>query len=421
VVRRFLAYWLLIVASYCALPVAMAGTDTITVNDTDIDIKINKAPGGTVAIWLPSEAGPQPADDQLAASLAQLGIEMWQVDLLEANFLPVLASSLEKLPVEDVGALVDYAANTTGKKVLWITSGRGAIAVLRGLHAWQLNGGDSSKLAGVIMFSPKLFVETPDPGHRGELMPVVSATNLPLYIIQPDQSPWYWKLQQTIPALEAGGSDVYVRVLHKARDRYFFRPGASAWEKQWASHTPRLILQAIRELESLPVVARRVKPLDEPSPAAEEGKKDHSLSHYTANADPPPLVLTDMNDSKVDLKDYRSKVVLINFWASWCPPCVHEMPSMQRLKQKMQGKPFVILAVNMAEDKATVEKFLSTKVKVEFPVLLDLDGKALRDWKVYAFPTSFVVDKNGLIRYGLFGSIDWDAPQVVDKLTALIN
>jgi len=397
----------------------LAGQDAITVNDTDISIQVKKAQGNVVAIWLPSEAGPQPVDDQLAVDLAQLGIEVWRVDLLEAHFLPVLESSMDKLPAEDIVALVNHAIKGTGKKILWITGGRGAIAVLRGLHAWQLNGGDSSKIVGAVLFSPKLFVETPDPGKSGELMPIVSATNLPIYFIQPQQSPWYWKLNQMTSALERGGSDVFIRILPKVRDRYLFRADTTEREKQFASHTPRLILQALHQLESLRVVARKVEPLDKPAPDVEDGKKDHALSAYTADAKPPTLKLTDMHGTVTDLKSFRNKVVLINFWASWCPPCVHEMPSMQRLKEKMHGKPFVILAVNMAEDKATVQEFLSTKVKVDFPVLFDFDGQALQAWKVYAFPTSFVVGKNGLIHYALFGSIEWDEPQIVEKLVAL--
>ena len=415
----WVVYFLLFVVGWLTFPSAFAETQTISVNDTDITIEVNTARGDTVAIWLPSEAGPQPVDEQLAAEMASLGVEVWRVDLLEAHFLPVLASSMDKLPAEDIGELVNYADKTTGKKILWIASGRGAIAVLRGLHTWQLNGGDSSKIVGAVFVSPKLFVETPDPGNSGELMPIVSATNLPLYIIQPQQSPWYWKLKQMIPALETGGSDVYVRILRKTRDRYFFRGDADDREKQFAAATPRLILQAIHQLQGLPAVVRNVAPLNKRAPVVEDGKKDHVLSDYTADPNPPPLTLVDMNNVVTDLKSYHGNVVLINFWASWCPPCVREMPSLQRLKEKMQGKPFVILAVNMAEDKATVREFLNTKVKVDFPIVFDFDGEALQSWKVYAFPTSFVVDQNGKIRYALFGSIEWDEPQIVDKLRAL--
>jgi thiol-disulfide isomerase/thioredoxin len=396
-----------------------SASDVLTVNDTDINIGVHQAEGGVLAIWLPSEAGPQTADEQLAVKLARLGVEVWRVDLVEAHFLPVLPSSMDALPGEDIQALMEYARKLSGKKVLFITTGRGAIPVLRGLHLWQLHGGDSSAILGALLFSPKFYVETPDPGMEGEIMPIVSATNLPLYIIQPDQSPWYWKLKQTVAALEKSGSDVYVRTLHKARDRYFFRADATELEKQLTVKTPGLILQAVKMLDRLENQSRKVPSLTLPVPEVRQGKKDRLLSGYGGDPKPPPLVLADREDKLVDLKDYLGTVVLINFWASWCPPCVHEMPSMQRLKEKMKGKPFEILAVNMAEDKETVQEFLATKVKVDFRILFDADGKALQAWNVYAFPTSFVMDKNGLIRYALFGSIEWDEADIVRKIDGL--
>ena len=370
-------------------------------------------------IWLPSEAGPQPVDEVVIDQLVQLGVEVWRVDLVEAHFLPVLESSMDDIPAQDISALVDHAVKSSGKSVAVITSGRGAIPVLRGLRHWQLNGGDMRRLTGAVLLSPKLFIETPDPGHQGELMPVVAATNLPLFILQPDQSPWYWKLQLTLPELQHSGSDVYTRILRKVRDRFYFRPDATGREKQFTEKLPMMLAQSLRLLDTVPKTARRAESLTRPVPPAREGKKDHALNAYRADPNPPELVLPDMNDQRNALDDYRGKVVLINFWATWCPPCVHEMPSMQRLKEKMAGRPFVILAVNMAEDKNTVKAFLQTKVAVDFPILFDYDGKAIKAWQVFAFPTSFVIDKSGKIKYALFGSIDWDEAKIVEKLTAL--
>lgn len=92
---------------------------------------------------------------------------------------------------------------------------------------------------------------------------------------------------------------------------------------------------------------------------------------------------------------------------------------MERLAKHFKGKPFRILAVNMAEDKQTINNFIRNKVRVNFPILLDQDGKALREWRVFAFPTSYVVDREGRIRYAVFGSIEWDSKDVIAKLTAL--
>lgn len=93
---------------------------------------------------------------------------------------------------------------------------------------------------------------------------------------------------------------------------------------------------------------------------------------------------------------------------------------MQRLKEKMAGKPFVILAVNMAEPEQEVRDFLATKVKVDFPILMDRDGAALKAWKVFVFPTSFVVGPDGMIRYGLYGEFEWDTGEVANIINQLI-
>lgn len=133
----------------------------------------------------------------------------------------------------------------------------------------------------------------------------------------------------------------------------------------------------------------------------------------------PPLVLKDLSGKTHDLKQYRGKVVLINSWATWCPPCRAEMPSMQRLKTTMAGKPFVILAVDMGETEAEVKAYIR-QINTDFTVLLDQDGRALKAWKVFAFPTSYVVDAQGKIRYGLYGASEWDAADKVEKITQLL-
>ena len=128
-----------------------------------------------------------------------------------------------------------------------------------------------------------------------------------------------------------------------------------------------------------------------------------------------------MNNKEVNLNRLKGKVVLVNFWASWCPPCVHEMPSMQHLQNRLFAKGFTILGVNMAEDVKTVRHFLKTKVAVDFPILFDIDGAALKDWGVFAFPTSYVIDKKGKIRYAIYGGVDWETQDIINKITLLLN
>jgi len=133
----------------------------------------------------------------------------------------------------------------------------------------------------------------------------------------------------------------------------------------------------------------------------------------------PALALPTLDQKRIDLKQLRGQVVLVNFWAVWCPPCRKEMPSMNRLMAKMAGKPFNILGVNEGESPDEIHAFLK-QVPVNFPILLDAEGAYLKSWKVFAFPTSYVVDKQGRLRLGLFGSIEWDSPEAVAQLEKLL-
>lgn len=133
------------------------------------------------------------------------------------------------------------------------------------------------------------------------------------------------------------------------------------------------------------------------------------------------LKLTDLDGRSHDLSEYKGKVVLVNFWATWCPPCRAEMPSMQRLKQKMAAKPFVIVAVDMAETPQQIRAFTQQmQPPIDFTILLDKDGRALKDWKVFVFPTSYILDRQGKIRYSLLGSTEWDDPATLKAIESLL-
>ena len=132
------------------------------------------------------------------------------------------------------------------------------------------------------------------------------------------------------------------------------------------------------------------------------------------------LELPGLTGGKVNLTDLRGKVVLVNFWATWCPPCRKEMPSMNRLAEKLAGKPFAILGVDAGESAEEVWAFLR-QVPVNFPILLDEEGSSLKPWQVFVFPTSYIIDKQGRLRFGLVGSIEWDAPDTLARIEALMR
>ncbi|HEU4352816.1 MAG TPA: TlpA disulfide reductase family protein [Burkholderiales bacterium] len=134
----------------------------------------------------------------------------------------------------------------------------------------------------------------------------------------------------------------------------------------------------------------------------------------------PPLELTDLQGKKHSLADYRGKVVLVNFWATWCEPCRQEMPSMERLRVSLAGRPFSVLAVNLAEPESRISKFLDA-VPVGFPILLDRDTKTTRAWQAKVLPATYIVGPNGAIRYRHVGELDWSKPEVRKQIVALMK
>lgn len=390
-------------------------------NETEATLTIFPADGRDLLLWIPTDATPIESVADIAGQLQQLKVEVWHVDLLEARFLPKTGSSIYKIPDSDILALIKHAEKTRKKKIYVYSEGGAAIPTMQGLRLWQQSQADHAMFGGLLLNSPNFYVETPDPGQLAELMPVVSVTNLPIYILQPELSPRYWQLKETVPALEKSGSDVFVQVLRKMRGRFYFRPDATDAETQFTRQFGQVIQRSMQLLSSTNQKPRAATSNKLESVAVREGKKDRYLQPYKGKQQPPPLRLPTLKGTTVDLSQFSNQVVLVNFWATWCPPCVHEMPSMQRLSEKLTGDPFVILGVNIAEDEPTVKDFLQNKINVDFPILMDVDGHALRQWNVMAFPTSFVIDKQGKIRYALFGSIEWDTAEIISKIDSLIK
>ena len=122
-----------------------------------------------------------------------------------------------------------------------------------------------------------------------------------------------------------------------------------------------------------------------------------------------------------DRPDIKGKVLLINFWATWCPPCVAEMPSLQRLHQQLNGSDFLLLAVNEdGGDKArqAVEHFRQ-RIPFDFEVIFDTSGEMADLFGASSLPTTFLIDKEGKIREIFFGAETWDNPEYVAKIRNL--
>jgi peroxiredoxin len=134
----------------------------------------------------------------------------------------------------------------------------------------------------------------------------------------------------------------------------------------------------------------------------------------------PALELEDLAGQTHRLADYKGKVVLVNFWATWCEPCRAEMPSMDGLRSAMEGRPFQVLAVNLAEPLSRIERFLGT-LPLGFPLLRDRDGAVAKAWRARVLPASFLIGRDGRIRYVAYGELDWTSAPVRARVEELLK
>ncbi len=165
----------------------------------------------------------------------------------------------------------------------------------------------------------------------------------------------------------------------------------------------RLLVAALLMLSALPAAAQQagtgLTRLDDAPPA-------------------PDFSLLDMDGAVYRLSDYRGRVVIVNFWATWCPPCREEMPSMQRAWEQLQAEGIVMLGINVGEDEDTIFQF-TADYPVDFPLPMDRDSAVTGLWPVRGLPTTFVVDPAGRLVYQAIGSREWDDPALLDLVRAL--
>ncbi len=135
----------------------------------------------------------------------------------------------------------------------------------------------------------------------------------------------------------------------------------------------------------------------------------------------PDFTFPDIHEKMTSLSDYRGKVVLVNIWATWCPPCVDEMPSMEKLYQKLKGEKFEILAVSVdSSGLRVVTPFVKTH-QLTFPVLIDSAGTIGTAYGTTGIPESFIVNKEGILIKKIVGPLDWIQPEVLRFFHELIQ
>jgi thiol-disulfide isomerase/thioredoxin len=132
----------------------------------------------------------------------------------------------------------------------------------------------------------------------------------------------------------------------------------------------------------------------------------HEVRVWPQGRPAPPLQLSDLDNQAWSLVGLKGRAVMLNFWATWCDPCRAEMPSLQRLAATRQAAGLVVLAVNYKEPVPSIRRFLQD-TPIQLPILLDRDGEAAAQWTPRVFPTTVLIDRDGVPRSMVVGELDW--------------
>ena len=152
-----------------------------------------------------------------------------------------------------------------------------------------------------------------------------------------------------------------------------------------------------------------------------QASAEQSLFHtYAKPMVAPEFSLENLDGKMVNLKDYRGKVVLLNFWATWCPNCRQEVPSFNTLQAKYFSQGLEIYRINSKESRETILKFLE-KNPNSTPILLDKTGKVGKLFGLWAHPTSYLVDRQGMVRCRAVGMVDWTGMEAIHVINLLLG
>ena len=408
-----------------ATPAKAAEEIEIPLSDgSDAFVTRYAAEGDTLVVWFPSEFGISPRQGGVAEALAARGIETWLPDLHATWFLPVGRYSLTKTDPAFLKEILQAARIESGKRIYLMAPGRTAALGLSAIRQWQVEGMQRNTFGGAILLHPKLYASTPQGGEAAEFIPVASATNVPVYLIQPGNSAYYWRSKDIRNKLEEGGASVYLHILDEVGDGFYARPDYSEEEARMTRKLPELLeraLMLLSETTEVPLSAARMQEQSGTGLPENSGAASAALLRpYTGDRETPPLSLETIDGERIELHRYRGKVVVLNFWATWCPPCVEEIPSLERLRKLRHDRGLEVLSVDVGEEPEKVRTFLEDK-PVGYPVALDPHARAFKAWNTYAFPTTFVLDRSHRIRYAVFGAFAWDSREVLDAVDALLG
>jgi peroxiredoxin len=369
-------------------------------------------------LWLAPEYGFQDTHVQMAMALNRNGMEVWHVDLHPPLFLTPSPDAMREFSGQYVADLIEQAYEQTGKHVTLVSSWYAAIPTLRGARVWQERQPRLSYLSGALLFSPSLYQGVPALGHDARYLPVVQATNIPLAILQASDANNRWYLDSLLDQLHSAGSPVYTVILSGVRDLFYFQEHLDA-EASIFRTLPGRIQRIVQLLDKTPTPLTAAALPNTQTNDKHLGLND-KLKSYNGHVIPRSFQLPTVEGDLFTIDDYKGKVTVLNFWATWCPPCVEEIPSLNRLRQTMSDEAFDLLSINYAETPEAIHSFLE-KINVDFPVLIDAEGQESARWKVFTLPSTFVIGPNGSIQYGVNAAIEWDSPEVIQSLKEMME
>ena len=370
-------------------------------------------------IWMHSERGIRTQLQKLLRQTSeQQDLHILLPDWLDSYFISPSRSSLEMIPLQDVEDFLSvilnkYTDNGASDTVYIVAGGRAAGLVLNATHHLQTQS--TKAFNGIIMISPYLQTQTPKAGQDVTYQEITAYSNLPLYIIQAERSPRFVPLSKLVSELEKGGSPLFVHRMKDIRGGFHARNKEDLKEidLQARAGFPKQLQNALKMLS-----LSKAAPLKPLLKYTRTKRKRKPLRLQAVDIETPKLMLQDLKDIHHNISDYKGKVVLVSFWASWCQPCIEEMPSLVALKEKYRDH-LEVLAINVREDKETILKF-THKMNINFPILKDPLSVTTKDWKVFVYPSNYIVNKAGKLVYAATGAMDWQESNVESIIEGLL-
>jgi len=391
-------------------------------NGQEIEVERFAGSGKSLLLWLPSERGFSAAYAEHARQLAQSGYEVWLADLHASYFISPGRRSIAQFPLDDVVGLIDAAVDAADGPVVLLSTSRGAQLSLIAAREWQRRNPGRVGIGGLFLTHAYLYEGRPEVGESASFLPIVAATNLPVYLLDAQYSTRSARVRDLASALGEAGSEVFVHIVPGVQGGFFARDDGELSAPDLAAK--RDFAQIVdRGIRALGLVTPPVKAVPVTVDTRSFSHSRRSGSALKALPDPlpaPALNLPDYRGSDYRLEQRQEQVTLVNFWASWCKPCVEEIPSLHRLRARIADPGFAIVTVNVGESRARIENFLS-RVTIDLPLLLDSDSQAAKAWKIYVYPSTYLVDHRGQIRYAYLGALEWDSAENIKLIRNLLR